>query len=295
MDFHEINMKGKIWVERLATLPTWTSSDKGRMVYITSTGIYYKGEATGWGEIGRPLDAYTGYIRRPLFSYNTTNSITISPGRYHINGSTERFITWDSELTYTFTSLGASEYHYLYIDDSDVGSDNVLAATDLFNTTTAPTWSNSKLGYYNNNDRCILALRTNTTNGLREFYHSNDLIHWDSGLNIWNGYPRSTAWQNVTTTVPAFTDFVPILFYSVYQTKHHGSEIYYRPSITGNAIICGRTCYDKSGDNQCNQIDANNCGRIRIDENKQFAVASNVNGHAFTYIYQNGYYLPQGL
>ena len=34
MIFHEIDMQGKIWVEEVDALPTWTTSDIRRLLYL---------------------------------------------------------------------------------------------------------------------------------------------------------------------------------------------------------------------------------------------------------------------
>jgi len=51
MEFHEIDTVGRIWIQRLATLPTWHASYSGRLIYITSEGKVYFGEQTDWVEI----------------------------------------------------------------------------------------------------------------------------------------------------------------------------------------------------------------------------------------------------
>ncbi len=48
MEFYEIDTKGKLWIERLSSMPTWSSSYKGRIVYDTTNNIYYYGGASAW-------------------------------------------------------------------------------------------------------------------------------------------------------------------------------------------------------------------------------------------------------
>jgi hypothetical protein len=48
MEFQEIDTTGKIWVQRLAAIPTWTTADKGRIIYNTANGYYYFGGASAW-------------------------------------------------------------------------------------------------------------------------------------------------------------------------------------------------------------------------------------------------------
>ncbi len=51
MQFHEISCVGKLWINRVATLPTWTSNDVGRLLFaINKNSVYYGGtiEHAGW-------------------------------------------------------------------------------------------------------------------------------------------------------------------------------------------------------------------------------------------------------
>ena len=38
MDYHGIDMVGKLKVEMLPTKPTWTANDEGREIYTSDTG-----------------------------------------------------------------------------------------------------------------------------------------------------------------------------------------------------------------------------------------------------------------
>jgi len=48
MDFHEINMIGKMYIEEVATLPTWTGNDVRRLIYNAADGYVYCGSTTEW-------------------------------------------------------------------------------------------------------------------------------------------------------------------------------------------------------------------------------------------------------
>lgn len=53
MRFHEIEMVGKLTLEKLSTLPAFDSNtDVGRLVYITSEERIYYGVSTGWELVG---------------------------------------------------------------------------------------------------------------------------------------------------------------------------------------------------------------------------------------------------
>lgn len=48
MIFHEIEMTGKFFAQEVDALPSWTSSDKRRLLYLNTTGVYYMGGNASW-------------------------------------------------------------------------------------------------------------------------------------------------------------------------------------------------------------------------------------------------------
>lgn len=64
MDFYNIIMKGQFFVEILESLPTWTSSDKGRLVYDSTTNSVYFGTNTRWSAGGILEGGVTGQTLR---------------------------------------------------------------------------------------------------------------------------------------------------------------------------------------------------------------------------------------
>lgn len=50
MDYHGINMKGPFIGQRVSSLPTWTSGDIGRTVYLNSNNKRYYANNVGWVE-----------------------------------------------------------------------------------------------------------------------------------------------------------------------------------------------------------------------------------------------------
>ncbi len=56
MDFHEIDTKGKLWIQRVSSLPSFDSAnDVGRILYVTSTDRFYFGTATSWSVWGSDI------------------------------------------------------------------------------------------------------------------------------------------------------------------------------------------------------------------------------------------------
>lgn len=88
--------------------------------------------------------------RRSRFLWKDVNEIYIDSGCYFHKGTTNQNVYWDSQLTYQFSSLTVSDWSYLYIDDSSVVSagTNLLTASEFIDSTTEPSWSDTKQGWY---------------------------------------------------------------------------------------------------------------------------------------------------
>lgn len=58
MEYHEIDCVGRLWVEEVASLPTWHSSYYRRVLYRNSDGTLWFGNTSGWQRIntGSPDD-----------------------------------------------------------------------------------------------------------------------------------------------------------------------------------------------------------------------------------------------
>lgn len=51
MEYQEIELKGKFWVEKLATKPAWETGDAGRMIGVEDTSKIYIGNSADWEEL----------------------------------------------------------------------------------------------------------------------------------------------------------------------------------------------------------------------------------------------------
>lgn len=163
-------------------------------------------------------DYLKGFLSRSKFIWKDADEIYIDPGVYDHRGTSNQMVQWNSQLTFVAgsggsnpdsTDLGASEAHYIYIDDSAVvtlGS-SILTASEFINSTTAPTWSDSKHGFYNGSDRCIFAFVTRSGNVINEFFQLSDSVVLPQGLSIFAGVDPDTTWTTGTVTnAPNFGD-----------------------------------------------------------------------------------------
>jgi len=160
--------------------------------------------------------AYPGQAVRSQFTFSSVTAITISAGSYHHAGTVDQTLTWNSLITFTAgsggsngdsTNLGASEQHHFYIDDSKVVTlgTNILTASEFINSTTAPTWSESKHGWYNGSDRCIFGFRTDGSNQILEFFHEKEMVVYATDIEDLAATNLADAsFTPVTLSIPKF-------------------------------------------------------------------------------------------
>lgn len=152
--------------------------------------------------------AAPGLVVRPKFIWKDADEIYISAGSYDHRGTVNQIVYWASQLTYQFTALAASDWSYLYLDDSAIVAlgTNLLTTAELVDSVTEPAWNEAKGGWYNGDDRCIMAVRTSGASAILEFFHdgSEAFIYADRIEDL-----ASTAigvgWTDVTLTIPKFS------------------------------------------------------------------------------------------
>lgn len=166
-------------------------------------------------------EIYPGFVNRTSFGFGSTTTVTLGAAQYHHSGTVEQLLSWASLLTFTFgasgsnagsANLGNNEFHYLYIDDSAVvtADTHVITNSELLNLTTAPTYSETKKGWYNGSDRCIGAFRTNGSAQIVSFNHVGDRFLYGEIFQDANfGSVVGTDWADQCThTIPVFVNMV---------------------------------------------------------------------------------------
>ncbi len=148
-----------------------------------------------------------GRIEGGRLSWASSSSIKLSVGYGEIMGSYWEITPPDTLVTvgYTLTGLTPTAngvFHYLYVDRSNSSLPNIV----LKNSTTAPTWSNDFMGWYNGSDRCIGAVWVKPDAQINYFYCSDDVTYnWESTTLINPGSVSTTG----VWTLYDFNDFVP--------------------------------------------------------------------------------------
>ena len=85
MKFHEVDMEGRFWVQRVTSNPAWHESYAGRLIYNTSDGKFYKSGSAAWEEMptgdadnflkSNAADTHSGTI-----TPNADNTINLGSG-----------------------------------------------------------------------------------------------------------------------------------------------------------------------------------------------------------------------
>lgn len=192
------------------TSGTWAGGDAAGTIYLTTRN------ATAFQ--AETLKDNGNLNCASIGGASSKNAVVIYSFVYHHEGTSEQLVYSDSKIAYEFTSLGASDWSYLYLDDSAIvtAGTNVISATELVDATTEPAWSASKHGQYNGSDRCIFAVRTDGSNNILEFFHENDLVLFAVRINVTNAVDPDTTWTDSTQIIPAFTQKAEVTFYGLY-------------------------------------------------------------------------------
>jgi len=165
--------------------------------------------------------AFRGYVIRPKFTWKDDDEIYIDAGVYYHNGTTEQLLYWDSQITYQFTSLAASDWSYLYIDDSAIvtAGTNLITASEFTDSTTEPSaYSNTKHGRYhptNTNDMCIFAVLTDGSSHILEFFH-DDSVRFADEITIWSAEQPSDTWTDCPLNLPSFSTRADVNIITMY-------------------------------------------------------------------------------
>ncbi len=251
-----------------------------------------RGGSLGISDIG-------GYVQRPVFAYVDADTITVGPFRAEHNGTTQQMIGCTAPLTYVFGSggsnadssdLGASTWQYLYADDSAIVSaaTDVISETELVNSTTEPTWSATKQGWYNGSDRCFGAFLTDGDGDLLSFVHDGgDYLEFIDPIISRALSALTTSWADVTLNAPVFGEgsAAHVTFY--HQRDGGGATLYYRH---GTAASNGHLISQISSED----VRAVVPRKVFISATQKLQVTGSATGTKLV-VYTNGYFFPRGM
>lgn len=230
---------------------------------------------------------------RAQFTHVNDTDITIEPASYRHNGTVDQIVYWTSQLTYTFSSLGTSDWSYLYLDDSAIvtADTNVISASELTDSITEPAWSAAKRGWYNGEDRCIFAVFTDGSDDIIGFYHDGDLVLYDYQLTVTSGDDVDIAWADITAalTMPSFARRARIfaLFNNIVTD---GIQAKWRTN--GDAGSGHELCHAGTA---ASLADGGNSTDVITDSGQLIELSSSADGNDQLSVYINGWYFPIGM
>ena len=238
--------------------------------------------------------------QRSKFSWKDADEIYIGPGVYFHDGTTRQTVFWDATITFKLGSGGsnalsddltASAWQYIYIDDSAVvtQASQELDADCFLNDTTAPTWSDSKHGWYNGSDRCIFAVITSAASILYEFHNDGgDLVRFlphDAAAEAAPGNYASR--DEKTLTLPGFCTKAQGRFRTTYVSSEDFA--YVQPKSYAESIGLVQVGF-------VNVAGTNDCVNTPVfTDSSQIIEVWTTNGDAKMKITTEGWYFPTGM
>ncbi len=126
MDFHQITMKGTIYIENVSTKPADSASNASRLIYTIDTGLYYYGGPTTWVQV-------SGINDLTAVSTTLTNAITAHAALTTAHGSIGAIVG----LTTLTAHTSASTAH---------GSDGAVVGANTLSAHTGATTAHGSVG-----------------------------------------------------------------------------------------------------------------------------------------------------
>jgi hypothetical protein len=250
------------------------------------SGVNTGATATQWADFDS-LTRRKGELQRPQFSYASASSITISPAIYDLDAK-GKTVSWDSTLTVTGLS-GTDQWVYIYLDYSAI-SGTTVTASEVIGSTTAPTWSDSKHGWYNGDDRCIFAVYFSGSSILEFDHDGGNLVLWDSDYS--SGTHNSLTPASKTLQIPSFAHRGQCTFYANGTAGPGQFNFYWRDTGGSGSHLIART-EDDEAEFTVNAVPVYTNTSQQIDV--YLTQTGATGGYPTLYIYTTGFYLPRGL
>jgi hypothetical protein len=265
----------------------------GAATILDNEDWYYKITVFKNRSFGTPVPDTTtsSDLSRPVFTYKDADEIYIGGGAYYHKGTSNQRLYWTEELTKSIAGAAVDTWYYLYIDDSAVVAlgGKHLTEAELLWSDTPPTYSHSKYGRYNGDDKCIFAMLTDGSGNWIGFYHDGArFVEYDAQIQDLNNEDVDTVFIEVPLTAPNLGDNaqVQVTFYM----NHNNQTIfgYYRKkgsSATTNIFgrVKAASEYNTSS------------RRVTVDSSQIIEVAFDTAGNDVLNVYTDGFYLPAGM
>lgn len=231
----------------------------------------------------------------------TRDTLIMKAGRYVHDGTVNQVVYCTTGLYFIYgaagsnadsAAMGNNTWYYIYLDDSAIvtAASPILTAACLLANTTAPVWSDTKMGFYNGEDRCIFALKTETsaTTVVGWNHDGGDYVGYAGGIvtNI-NNTDVDDVWTDCTLVIPGFGENQKSMA-TVRTVGAGGGPQYWRKKGSSSAgHVVGVTNADAT--------DCVNTVTVYSNKDKAIQVVQTASSTQTMYVYSDGYYLPTGM
>jgi hypothetical protein len=213
------------WSEKMNTKKEISMSVKVFVAVLVAISV-----VSQIGFAGTYVGVPKGTIYQAYVDYNDSDTVTITTGYGECNGH-----YWEitSPINHDMTSLAAAEdYHYIYI--YDCASDYPVPA--IIDSTNEPAWSDSKLGWYDEDNRCIGVVWSPEGSATVITFTDNSNLEYacDSVIKVVmdsNGNPSST-WQFLEATAYTPVNAVGVFLYI--QNADYNNHVWMRIAAEGS-------------------------------------------------------------
>jgi len=169
-------------------------------------------------------------------SYKSSTEITVTAGSGRCN---DNFWEITSPIDVSLSSVlpSGEDFIYIYIDDSA----SSYPTPTIIGSTTEPAWSNSKVGWYNGNDRCIdVVWSPSSSSSIVQFAKNSNLECFDIDVKtvLQNGNPSgSWEFQSASSYIPVNANRVLIKAHNTDNDGYCDVEVKMNDSNYYNFII----------------------------------------------------------
>jgi hypothetical protein len=237
----------------------------------------------------------TGSYVRPQFTWSSATVLKVGAGFYDCDG---KYSYWVSELSETLAGLAAATRYYVYLDYSAITSGTAITATEIIVSSTAPTYSHSKVGWYNGSDRCIFSFLTEAAStSMREFVHVGEKVIYANQITERARAVLSSAsgWTDVdmASAIPAFCRAADVTF-DLYgpQNVDPPSPVYWRTN--GQTGTTGHLIGRLDKDNSVETIDYFPC-TVTTDSGQIIEIQFTSGATQQIGVYVDGWRFPIGM
>jgi hypothetical protein len=241
-----------------------------------------------------------GSLNRSQFDRSSDTVLLIGAGQYDHDGTTVQDVYWNSQISFTIGSggsnsgssaAGTSQWQYLYLDDSAIVTQGaaLLDADCFLNSTTAPTYSQTKHGWYSGSDRCIFAFYIDSGGDIEQFDHDGgNLVLYENDFSEGSMTTTGSWTEKTLVGIPSFSARAEATFYVNGTTPVAGPGYHYwrKNGSTGQHIL-GRTEDDEA------EFTVNGVPIFTDSDHKIELYMGTTSTSINTYL--TGFYIPGGM